>query len=465
MTTLSNVEINNLCPKRRFFQVPESICHIGYEKALVLTRIQYWIKVSGHEVEGEEGLWIYNSIKKWQEQFSFFSQYKIKKIIASLEKDGLLISKKVNAKKCNHTKWYTIDLNRLSSIVKPIEPGSKKNFSTLTNRLVENQPTYNSNRQRTSYTKRSSSIGIEETERIEKEEVVFDIKKVEKGKSRELTSIRNVTVSSPSSKASTVEGEQEAKVAEQMVDAWNEEFRYSLSPIRGYSNAKTIRQLYDIYVEIFESDMEKWKQYAQIVNSSKFLMGEKMTKKGFKALFSWLIRKEVVEEILGGGYGVGDREVDRYRVSENIEQEKKEIIGKAVEQLSEMTRSKSGDEEEFKKYVLEDGFDEDGDKYGIRSYIRGTWYLSSERLIYDDRNKWLYDMLYERYVLKKQIGKNVPELSKELEGKLDAGIKRRGINLEVLEGLKKLKRSIMEGSIQELEQNIHLLLSEQTREC
>ncbi|RZI47174.1 hypothetical protein EDM53_03310 [Rickettsiales endosymbiont of Peranema trichophorum] len=73
--------------------------------------------------------------------------------------------------------------------------------------------------------------------------------------------------------------------------------------------------------------------------------------------------------------------------------------------------------------------------------------------------------LYEQYVLRKETGKSRPELLKDLEWRLDVGIKRRGVCLEVLEGLKKLKRSIVEGSIKELEQNISVLLVEERREC
>ncbi|RZI47507.1 hypothetical protein EDM53_01620 [Rickettsiales endosymbiont of Peranema trichophorum] len=320
-----------------------------------------------------------------------------------------------------------------------------------TYRFVETQQINNSMKEN-KYPKRSSSTHIEKTKKTE--ELTLDTKKVENTQS-DNNDTELLTSCEPS----------ESTIPQQMVNIWNEEFRYSLSPIRSYSNAKIAKTLYDIYIRIFETNMEKWRQYARTVNSSKFLMGEKTTRQGFKALFSWLIRKEVIEEILGGGYGVGDRVIDRYRVSENIEQEKKAIIEKAVEQVSLVTKARVCEEEEFKRYVLEEGFEGDGNRYGIKSYIRGSWYISGERLIYDERNKGLYDILYETYVLKKQTGKNRLEMLKDLEEGLDAGIKKRGLGLETLDGLKKLKRSVMEGRIQDLGENINLLLSERTMEC
>lgn len=47
-------------------------------------------------------------------------------------------------------------------------------------------------------------------------------------------------------------------------------------------------------------------------------MGEKETKKGFKAQFGWLIKYDVIDKILGGEYGVGDRTLDQDNISGNV---------------------------------------------------------------------------------------------------------------------------------------------------
>ena len=125
----------------RFFIVPEAlILKIGYEESLILSRIEYWLGVCGKSILNERGLWIYNSQNEWKKQFAFLSLYKIKKIIKSLEMKGLLISKKVNAKKCNHTKWYSIDFHKLNDLLthsKSMNLIDKKISPKATNRLVE----------------------------------------------------------------------------------------------------------------------------------------------------------------------------------------------------------------------------------------------------------------------------------------------------------------------------------------
>lgn len=81
---------------------------IGCEAAMVLSRIEYLINVSGKKLIGRKGKWICNSYESWQKQFPNLSYYKIKKIFRILEKDGFIISTKANASMKDHTKWYTV---------------------------------------------------------------------------------------------------------------------------------------------------------------------------------------------------------------------------------------------------------------------------------------------------------------------------------------------------------------------
>lgn len=82
----------------QYILVPvELAAQIGNDAAILITRIQYWLSVCGKQVEG--GLWIYNSLDQWKRQLPNFTLYKIRKSISSLEKMGLLISRKVNASK------------------------------------------------------------------------------------------------------------------------------------------------------------------------------------------------------------------------------------------------------------------------------------------------------------------------------------------------------------------------------
>ena len=55
----------------------------------------------------------------------------------------------------------------------------------------------------------------------------------------------------------------------------------------------------------FDSCLEKWKKYCQDIASSRFLMGE--IKSSFRATLDWALKFDVIQKILEGNYGIGDR--------------------------------------------------------------------------------------------------------------------------------------------------------------
>ena len=301
MTALQSTRHSAYNIEDKFFLIPEALsAKIGYEESLILTRIQYWVGVCGKSLANENGLWIYNSQNEWKKQFPFFSLYKIKKIIRSLEGKGILISKKANAKKCNHTKWYSIDFDKLNDLVKPVKSMCKKIYSKSTNRLVENQLIYKE--QKNNYTNKTSSI-VKKQESDKKivdekvlEEDLFEFKDKRRSDDKPKSLVRQETTEK-SSETSALTYE-EMCIVKEMISVWNEEFRYSLKPIKAFCNKKTEKLLLNLYVQVFDSDIEKWRNYALMVNSSKFLMGEKEAKNSFKAVFSWLIKEDVVLEVL-----------------------------------------------------------------------------------------------------------------------------------------------------------------------
>ena len=159
----------------------------------------------------------------------------------------------------------------------------------------------------------------------------------------------------------------------------------------------------------FARDLSEWQEYAKKVNSSQFLMGEKETKKNFKAIFSWLIQENTVESIQSGGYGVGDRKLDMDNIEENKEKQKKEIIHQA-EKILEKQIKQSGKNKEFEDYVKNKQWQEDGDKYGIGRYF-GPNMLPSQ-LIYDSEYQAHYNMSLKQYIAKKYQGVNMTDIRK-----------------------------------------------------
>ena len=68
---------------------------------------------------------------------------------------------------------------------------------------------------------------------------------------------------------------------------------------------KRIAFLKQAFKDKFESCLEKWKKYCQDIASSRFLMGE--IKSSFRATLDWALKFDIIQKILEGNYGIGDR--------------------------------------------------------------------------------------------------------------------------------------------------------------
>ncbi|MBI0580693.1 conserved phage C-terminal domain-containing protein [Neobacillus cucumis] len=130
--------------------LPSLVKKIGLNEAIILQQIHYWIQKSSHVIEGKT--WIYNTYQQWHQQFSFWSLSTIKRTIRSLEDQGLLLSGNWNRSKMDHTKWYTIDYERLATLeltspepkiheveteIDPTEPETASETSQKTSPITE----------------------------------------------------------------------------------------------------------------------------------------------------------------------------------------------------------------------------------------------------------------------------------------------------------------------------------------
>jgi hypothetical protein len=102
--------------------LPELAAEIGLNEAIVLQQLHYWLqnnkKKNQTESFHEDRWWSYGSYKYWQEHnFPFWSERTIRRVFVSLEKSGLVISKRFNASDWNQEKWYTINYKALDDIV------------------------------------------------------------------------------------------------------------------------------------------------------------------------------------------------------------------------------------------------------------------------------------------------------------------------------------------------------------
>ncbi len=84
---------------------------VGLNGAIVLQQIHYWLQKSGHMRNGVR--WIYNTYKDWQEQFPFWSEKTIKRVIKGLKETGLIEIGNFNKLKIDKTNWYTINYEKV----------------------------------------------------------------------------------------------------------------------------------------------------------------------------------------------------------------------------------------------------------------------------------------------------------------------------------------------------------------
>lgn len=470
---------------------PKAAKSIGRSRAAVLMQMIYWSKKSYNIIDRRR--WFYNPIREWNRQISYYSESTIKRAIHFLEKHGFIISRKMSSKKCDHTKWYSIVEEEVVSFFKELHKErdyisvNTTNNTKISSKLLHNKLGQNdqidqvilnhSITKNTTKTINSSSI---ENDEINNQDI--DLNRKEKKKKISFNSIvdlentilksKNCSLYQPKkqertslvSKHQTTYGEVQSeglfKIMSQekdslsnsdknsltdeefqsvyaMKEAWNKVFESAINPINAYVSNKSAVYLYKLLKEKFGGDMERWKTYARLVNSSKFLMGEKETKKSFKAQFGWLTQYDVIDKILGGEYGVGDRVLDQDNVSHNIEQQKKMVSEKSIRKISEHVKSRisdSSERAEFNSYLLSGEYKSDGDKYEIKDIIRGR---SAEGLVLFGQEPFLYSMLYESYLSKKYIGLSYFDSKEEINKLLhNLSCKNTGASLmEVLRGV------------------------------
>src|SRR4029077_10422465 len=91
------------------------ISALGYEKAVFLQQVHYWIHHSSikNKFPDEKGVtrnWVYNTYAQCKEELCYSSEITVRRMIGKLEKDGLILSREGQGR----MKYYTIDYEKLS---------------------------------------------------------------------------------------------------------------------------------------------------------------------------------------------------------------------------------------------------------------------------------------------------------------------------------------------------------------
>lgn len=95
--------------------LPSLAKEIGLNEAIVLQQIHYWLIRSKFTHDGRK--WIYNTIPQWQEQFPFWSEDTILRILKKLKLTGYLRGEMLAKSKFDKTMYYAINYDKLRTSI------------------------------------------------------------------------------------------------------------------------------------------------------------------------------------------------------------------------------------------------------------------------------------------------------------------------------------------------------------
>ncbi len=270
--------------------------------AVLLHTLLIWIQKCGRNVNGLSGYWIYNSLQGWHKLLQFWSPSKIRRVIKALEDIGVLLSKQVNAYKWNHTKWYTVDMERLEEILR--DP------------LYTNTVSCDDTKQNIEKKRADRSAQNEQIITINNYTIINSSNEEEDNFKCEYLIKKGPAPSTKQSKTPTTQTTEQETIA-QMINLWNSnvpDVQITTVTTNGYTTIKTPAKLLELLKTHFKNDLDIWATYAKKVASSGYLMGK--VSNGFKPRFAFLTREDVIHKVQQGEYGV---------IASNLEQEEPQV--------------------------------------------------------------------------------------------------------------------------------------------
>ena len=256
---------------------PDIALTLGKSEAIFLQQLHYWLTAKtniGTILDGQR--WIYNSYKSWVDNLQIYSESTIRRAVCKLEGLGIVVTKNLNRKKSDHTKWYTINYDALKDLIPGLSPKPRgvEREPKADERLVKmNRPSV-----------QNEQIITKENRNYLKEKISTEGPKV--------------VVQVPQASL-------EKDIFQKMISIWNEVVEEGKRTLE--INQKRARFLITAFKTKFEGSLEKWKEFCKRVASSKFLMGE--IKDSFRASLDWVLKFDILQRILEGDFGIGDRTV------------------------------------------------------------------------------------------------------------------------------------------------------------
>lgn len=92
----------------------------GVEEAIMLQHLRYWILKNKSENRNYANghYWTYNSYRAFEAVFPFWTKAQIRRVLHSLEKQGVIRKDQLAGNSWNRTSWYTITSKKLLEVYK-----------------------------------------------------------------------------------------------------------------------------------------------------------------------------------------------------------------------------------------------------------------------------------------------------------------------------------------------------------
>lgn len=98
--------------------LPTLATQIGFKEALILQYLKECLENDLESTAVEGKIWVRRTYEDWQKNLPFWSVETIKRIISSLEDQGLILGSKIRGSQFDHGKWYTLNDFEITAINK-----------------------------------------------------------------------------------------------------------------------------------------------------------------------------------------------------------------------------------------------------------------------------------------------------------------------------------------------------------
>lgn len=273
---------------------------IGLNEAIFLQQLHYFLRISKNHAEGRS--WVYNTIKDWQVEFSFWSLKTVQRTIENLELSGLILSTdKFNKMKMDKTKWYSIDYEKLSEIA-----GENANSTFSQNDQMEHTKTENafSQNDQMSFSQNDQSNNQRDLKDINNNPLPLNGESAD-AEPTEVGS-RDKPYTDKKQNSIKVNYSAVAETYNYLVKELNSNLPLIANPSQlSDKRKKAIKKLAQVFVKRFEIDSDVESVFSEyfrdfLKSATNFYLGE--NNRGWKADFEYILRETTLDKVLEGNW-------------------------------------------------------------------------------------------------------------------------------------------------------------------